>query len=71
MSAGQWAGIQRGNEAYAGAPSFYRFRDSVLPDAGRKPWGLVMMIYTWFMIIFGWIAATAVVAGVTRIFRRR
>ncbi len=29
MSAEQWAGVQRGNEAYAGAPSFYRFRDSV------------------------------------------
>ena len=26
MSAEQWAGIERGNEAYAGAPSFYRFR---------------------------------------------
>jgi Beta-eliminating lyase len=29
MSAKQWAGIQRGNEAYAGAPSFHRFRDAV------------------------------------------
>ena len=29
MSAEQWAGIQRGSEAYAGAPSFYRFRDAV------------------------------------------
>jgi tryptophanase len=29
MSSEQWAGIQRGNEAYAGAPSFYRFRDAV------------------------------------------
>jgi tryptophanase len=29
MSAEQWAGIQRGNEAYAGAPSFYRFRAAV------------------------------------------
>lgn len=29
MSAEQWASIQRGNEAYAGAPSFYRFRDAV------------------------------------------
>ncbi len=29
MSAEQWAGIQRGNEAYAGSPSFGRFRDAV------------------------------------------
>ena len=29
MSAEQWAGIQRGNEAYAGAPSFHRFRAAV------------------------------------------
>ena len=29
MSAEQWAGIQRGNEAYAGSPSFGRFREAV------------------------------------------
>ncbi len=29
MSAEQWAGIQRGNESYAGAPSFYRFLHAV------------------------------------------
>jgi tryptophanase len=29
MSAEQWAGIQRGNESYAGAPSYFRFVDSV------------------------------------------
>src|SRR5215471_15286867 len=29
MSAVQWAGIQQGNEAYAGSPSFYRFREAV------------------------------------------
>jgi len=29
MSAEQWAGVQRASEAYAGAPSFYRFRDAI------------------------------------------
>jgi tryptophanase len=29
MSSEQWAAIQRGNEAYAGAPSWFRFRDAV------------------------------------------
>ncbi|MGH8981742.1 MAG: tryptophanase [Acidimicrobiales bacterium] len=29
MSAEQWAAIQRGNEAYAGAPSFFRFKEAV------------------------------------------
>ncbi len=29
MSAAQWAGIMRGDESYAGADSWYRFRDAV------------------------------------------
>ena len=29
MSAGQWGAVQQGNEAYAGSPSFYRFREAV------------------------------------------
>lgn len=29
MSAAQWAGVQLGDEAYAGSPSFFRFKDAV------------------------------------------
>ncbi|MGH3979465.1 MAG: tryptophanase [Pseudonocardiaceae bacterium] len=29
MSSEQWAGVHRGDEAYAGAPSWYRFREAV------------------------------------------
>ncbi len=36
MSADQWAGIMRGDESYAGARSFYRFRDKVRELTGFK-----------------------------------
>lgn len=43
-----------------------------LPNWGEKPpWGTLLMIYTWVAILLGWIAATAVAAGLTRLFRQR
>jgi tyrosine phenol-lyase len=36
MSTEQWAGIMRGDESYAGSPSFTRFRDSVKSVFGYK-----------------------------------
>ena len=41
------------------------------PDASNAPWGLPLVLYTWLMIILGWVLATAVVAGITQLFRRR
>lgn len=34
MSSEQWAGIMRGDESYAGAPSFYRFQDRMTELTG-------------------------------------
>jgi hypothetical protein len=41
-----------------------------LPDA-TKSGGVLLMTLIWLMIIFGWVLATAVAAGITRVFRRR
>lgn len=34
MSANQWAGVMRGDESYAGSPSYFRFRDSIADVTG-------------------------------------
>lgn len=36
MSSEQWAGIMRGNESYAGSPSFYRFERTLQAITGLK-----------------------------------
>jgi hypothetical protein len=41
------------------------------PSSDSKPLGLLLMLYTWVMIVLGWVLATAVVAGITQLFRRR
>jgi hypothetical protein len=42
-----------------------------LPEASKSPWGALLMVYTWLMIVIGWLAGTAIIAGVTRFFRTR
>jgi len=42
-----------------------------LPNSDSQPWGVPLMLYTWLMIVLGWVLATAVVAGITQLFRRR
>jgi hypothetical protein len=41
------------------------------PDASKGLRGLLLVLYTWLMIILGWVLATALVAGITQLFRRR
>src|SRR6201995_2705423 len=36
MSTAQWAAVMRGDESYAGSPSFYRFRESIQSIMGYK-----------------------------------
>jgi len=41
------------------------------PDSSKGLRGPLLVLYTWLMIILGWVLATAVVAGITQLFRRR
>ena len=43
----------------------------LVANSSNHPWGLLLMLYTWVMIVLGWVLATAVVAGITQLFRRR
>jgi tyrosine phenol-lyase len=36
MSSEQWAGVMRGDESYAGAPSYYRFREVIERTTGMR-----------------------------------
>lgn len=42
-----------------------------LPDPSKSGWGMFMMILVWMMVVFGWVLATAIAAGITRLFRQR
>ena len=41
------------------------------PNSASKPWGMLLMSYTWLMIAVGWVVGVALAAGVGRYFRAR
>jgi hypothetical protein len=70
----------------AGIPPFYPFAYSFqllipgldlretanwVPNSAGSGAGLLIMVFVWLMIVFGWVLATALAAGVMRVFRRR
>jgi hypothetical protein len=83
---GQHAGLIVHTGATEPVPPFYPFPYSFqllipgldlreagnwMPASSKNGWGLFLMILAWSMIVFGWVLATAVIAGITRLFRQR